>query len=962
MESPLKRLLARSDKLDERLRFYDFYAHRTFGGWLNGLCQINRHTLSALILPCLVCGLMVLASPSMFRFLMSLISIALVGVILAWFMKRSALKTWPVQVDLVAQSMMVLLIATLIWIVGDNEYQEHGLYKHVFVVVAALLAITFLVAAALIGWMFKRIQRQNLKPNGQTNYGDYLQKTELFASRGAAPDVTVGTILSSSVTILLRSPLALLTVPAIVALVSPTAYVWQLALLALAICFLGLIFAAVNERFGAMWTLLQAAFFRGGALLVSLVVIALGIARLLGSTYVTPIFDTAAWHTLGITFASVYILSWWYDYWSNRLLVDRIMAMLNPSAAGMARIPYNICRCHAATHVPEDSRFLQVHGSGRVLAIRENTTIRDKNGKIVYEGPVFQAQPLADLIKLLALSGAPGGKEDPTMAQVQSRILNFHSVLALIFVLMNFGLWSHLSQGKQAPEVRVRQSAVFLPIDRPDTTDVHCLNGEVEAENTETPVAPPGYTAKTLTDLLNQSSGSPDRTLIVIAGSGGGTRAALYTASILEGISSLGKGNDVVLASGVSGGGAALAYFAANRDRLISSEGKANQGEWNLYFEAMRQSYIQDVLDRATEWRMAGSGRLGQLLDCSFREHWKLRSDHNKLSHVTQMGLIFNTTLAGHVEDVNGNQQVELSEIEPSLRDNTKSTLAGGRLILTNLKLSNLAEKPLEPPDPINPLPELPVIISDPNLRLEDAAALNANFPPVFSNAGIDVDRRTRYWVTDGGAADNRGMEMMLYALFRALCDKNLKALPRLLIVVADASAFSDKYSQNRGISSLAGAGSHYASHLDADLYARIANLYVGQTEKLHFAYVMMPDHLRESGSFGTHWMLQKWIRIRGPEYEVTCEASAGPKPEVPHQKPESVTISGDQMIQVLRALHDPDQGKKLPSDEGKVLDWSQKDCGHKNGWNTVINTLVANGPAESSEAPKNPSHTQVPP
>jgi len=34
--------------------------------------------------------------------------------------------------------------------------------------------------------------------------------------------------------------------------------------------------------------------------------------------------------------------------------------------------------------------------------------------------------------------------------------------------------------------------------------------------------------------------------------------------------------------------------------------------------------------------------------------------------------------------------------------------------------------------------------------------ALNANFPPVFSNAPVDVDQRTRYWVTDGGAADNR--------------------------------------------------------------------------------------------------------------------------------------------------------------------------------------------------------------
>ena len=47
-----------------------------------------------------------------------------------------------------------------------------------------------------------------------------------------------------------------------------------------------------------MWALLQGAFFRGGALLLSVIVIVLGVARLSGNTYVTPIFDTAAWHTL----------------------------------------------------------------------------------------------------------------------------------------------------------------------------------------------------------------------------------------------------------------------------------------------------------------------------------------------------------------------------------------------------------------------------------------------------------------------------------------------------------------------------------------------------------------------------------------------------------------------------------------------------------------------------------------
>ena len=238
MKTLLKWLLVQSDKLDERLRFHDFYTHRTIDGRLDRLFHINRHTLSALALPCVVCMLMVLGSASACRVLMSLISLVIIGSILAWFMHRSSQKNWPVQMDLVAQSTMVLLMAAVIWGFGKDEYQDHGLYKHVFVAVAALLAVTFLLAAALIRWMFKRIQGQNVYGPGQTHYGDYLARTELFASRGKAQEITLATILSSSVTILLRSPRALLIIPAIVTLVSPTAFIWHFTLLALAICFL----------------------------------------------------------------------------------------------------------------------------------------------------------------------------------------------------------------------------------------------------------------------------------------------------------------------------------------------------------------------------------------------------------------------------------------------------------------------------------------------------------------------------------------------------------------------------------------------------------------------------------------------------------------------------------------------------------------------------------------------------
>src|SRR5947209_7907941 len=389
-------LRTRSERLDDYLRFRDFYAHRTAGGRLDRWLKINRHTLPALVLPCLICALIVLASPSLERTLIAIGCAIVVGLVTAIFMRHSARRNWPIPVDLVFQCAMVLLVAGIVWISHNNEYQDQHLYRHVFVVVTVLLAIALLVGAILAHFMFRRMHAKSRYGDGlQNRYRDYLRATELFASRGPAPEVTSGTILTSLIMTAFRAPLALLTIPAIVALVSPTAFVWHAFIVALAICFAGLFLAGLNERFGAMWTLMQAVFFKGGALIVSMIVIVLGLARLAGNTYVTPVFDTAAWWTLGITLGFVYVLSWWYDYWSNRLLTDQIMALLEPEAAGRAFIPYNIVRCKVATSVPADGRVLQVHGAGRFLAFSE--------------GPIFQAHTMSSLLALVTESCAPVG-------------------------------------------------------------------------------------------------------------------------------------------------------------------------------------------------------------------------------------------------------------------------------------------------------------------------------------------------------------------------------------------------------------------------------------------------------------------------------------------------------------------------------------------------------------------------
>jgi hypothetical protein len=191
-----------------------------------------------------------------------------------------------------------------------------------------------------------------------------------------------------------------------------------------------------------------------------------------------------------------------------------------------------------------------------------------------------------------------------------------------------------------------------------------------------------------------------------------------------------------VLTSGVSGGGAALAYIAVNRPVLMPNDTAA----WDKYFDVMSQPYIQDVLDRSSEWRMVTAGRLGLLLKERFDRRWDASAKRTNLAQISDIGLIFNTTLAGEFMCPTSNcggQTLPLAERD--LRSRTRSILAGGRLLLTNINLpAEITGKPLEPGDSAS----LPIVLSGSQISLREAAALNANFPPVFSNAAIDVDHR----------------------------------------------------------------------------------------------------------------------------------------------------------------------------------------------------------------------------
>jgi hypothetical protein len=222
--------------------------------------------------------------------------------------------------------------------------------------------------------------------------------------------------------------------------------------------------------------------------------------------------------------------------------------------------------------------------------------------------------------------------------------------------------------------------------------------------------------------------------------------------------------------------------------------------------------------------------------------------EHDARLSACPVGLVLNTTLSGEypppwLDGSDGQSDLRFASL------NASGVRAGSRLIFTNLNLSSNFGRRKElqrfknPPAglqaPPARMPGMPAdrwenltyeIAADPKISVCVAAALNANFPPVFPNAPVDreqiingekgaLDREwtSRYWVTDGGAEKNKGEVTLLYVLQDTI-QKELKSplsdstpLPDIHVIVVEASAGSIRYAHDQGVGAASGARARLA-------------------------------------------------------------------------------------------------------------------------------------------------------
>jgi hypothetical protein len=894
---------------------------------------------------------------------------ALVG---AWVVIRYSSPRW-----LMPAVMMLVAVVGLVqwWMAGTFLEREAHLFRHILVPVSWVLIVNILIAYALAAWLFKRFEGR---------FAEDLQRCELLVLPPIYP-IRAVRVIRSFFTAPFYHPLYLLLPPALVVLALPerTVMEWA-AVAAFIVSWLLIVAAGVHERLSMLLVLGRKIFFTGGQLIVSLVVIMLAAMRLYEVHYVSFLIESQPEHvnyTILLYVLTAYLTFWFYEYWINRAISERLLNIIRlrkPDTDPGAE-PYSM-----ALDVPADAggnnRELRIHGASRFVAMRDS---RMKRGCFAFE--TYRREQLFEVIAVQTL---PSEKALSQIIDSEVRAKQRHDK------------WSTLDD---VSVIKQRYLFFFLLVNLiliaalaiPGYYRYALLPQKAELTATAES-AEDGFNLADKLRISTDSAGVPQQSALLLAASGGGTRAALYTESVLHGLAQLGRLDDLVLVSGVSGGGAALAYFAAHRDRLVAGSDKALlDAQWKRFSCTMAAPFIQDVLEGVVEWRVVAGVRkdevqqglrLGELLAESFEQRFyqgtcdgimptNTSETSKTLGRVKSLGIILNTALTGHFPGLPASlerkrqcakvdrrtQKVECSNCglnhpieEPVLcewlpkQDGEKtlallesdkmalqtSLSAGGRLILTNLADTDGFPDQGMPDAPSEYLTY--VVLNNQEIKLTTAAALNANFPPVFSNAAVDVANNRRYWVTDGGAADNRGIISLLYALKHAVTRNNgipREELREVDIIIAEASATSLDYSQDRGIGGKFGAAQKFASQLMLELMEDLEAIY---KTKIRFHYLSMPMVLRSGGGVGTHWMLPANVTFKRPLAQSNMEE------EYDGYQPK---LSSAQVRDLIDALHVvPLQPTETMGsrEEQLVWQWIREDwfTAHQAVWEKLVKVL----------------------
>ena len=841
-----------SNRLNEQLRLRDFDLNRVRGGWAQRVFGITGYPAYTILLffPILA---FLYYGPAWDRWRgIELFVAFLATVAVSWFLAHflSENRRWLQQ----GQAILVVCVALTLsaWnysrAIPATEADARP-YQHIMLLILpALLTFATLVPPWVADFLVRGFKRRHARFGRR--FALALRRAELLTSH---QDIrfSLAAVGHSILVFPFKYPAHALLFPAIAVLLVPYHFQEYAAVTVLLLNSLLFGLGGVHPRLHAMLTLIDRVFFFGGQWCLSIIVIALAFCRIFDYSYVSIVLNSIHNNALLFFLFCGYCTLWLYETWLHFVLCERLLPLLNGGKNRTASwIDYSIDPAASLPHMSPDSRTIQILGA-RFVAV--GFTKEPRPGLLSYE--MYEK---IDLLQALTTRAYPKVKPNVLervfgLSELSSLVQSYFAILNTCILCLLVVSW-YLARPDTIP---VRLLNLFHVAHMDNTVAELTITGPTSVGKrvgqSNSTVAQIGYRGLR-DDLFTQSEAK--RQVVLVAASGGGTRAALYAASLFRGLANLKALEQTRLASGVSGGSAAIAYLAIHHNELVNDN---SAQAWDTYFDVMAHPYIDDVIHGSVELRLLQGTRTGTLLAESF--------GRNMVGHVrglptllgeADFGVLFNCTIGG---------QASWSDKKWEL---PQKTLAGDKLVITNA-VPREAFPLAGYPGPAGSMKDQFLhfeYLDNPNIHLTDAAALSANFPPVFPDALIRVEGEKESWVTDGGASENRGLVSLLYALEYALRNppRGTKLnLPRIHIIVAEASAVSKEYILDRGVGAAIASSGKGAAQVAADHLSAIAKLYTdlgGDAKDFNVWYLPMPDVFVEGG-IATHWMMPSFVQLR---------------------------------------------------------------------------------------------------
>ena len=290
----------------------------------------------------------------------------------------------------------------------------------------------------------------------------------------------------------------------------------------------------------------------------------------------------------------------------------------------------------------------------------------------------------------------------------------------------------------------------------------------------------------------------PAETLVGVAISGGGSRAALFGSAGLEALAKVSVGTpthslieDVTMISSVSGGSMATSYFAAQKPPrevpILTPEGDLSE-DYRTFFATYKSTMDQDYenpllwrnISRLRWFNPAWTARsLAEHLDAQFLKDMSFKDVMEREARGDIPRLLINTTL------YNDGRRLVMTTLPQEeaqydlFKDLQKSAGASSRSkAADDLMKSKWASLQSVTPQALD--------VDLCPLKLGRAVATSMSFPPIIGPMTFKVEGEEQYYhAGDGGLSDNMGIETLFMAVMKQLQENSTS---RALVIAFDSS------------------------------------------------------------------------------------------------------------------------------------------------------------------------------